>query len=204
MRLENLSVFLNAYLEPNSALRTHILLFCFLSLKCSLGNISGEDHDLIYNIRIDSSSNSPSWLRPCSKSQIYFGGCAEEAGAPLQWIHTGSFPCVVNSETSQPLSSMLIKFSVVGCVFVYQTAPRRKVFAFHSSIQSLLTSRGHVHPPTGQPFQPLLEVTGQSIKWHRLWAKIPCVVPQAYIRVTLGISVLSRKQRQLPPAQALS
>lgn len=67
-----------------SAPRTHILLFCFLFLKCSLGNVSGEDHNLICNIRISSSDNSPSWLRPCSLSQFCSVGCAEGAGVPVQ------------------------------------------------------------------------------------------------------------------------
>lgn len=205
MKLENLPVFLNPYLKPNSAPRIRILLFFFpLSLKCSLGNVSGKDHNLICNIRISFSSNSPSWLRPCFQFQICSVGCAKEASAPLQWNCMGSFPCVVNSETSQPLSSMLIKFSVVGCVTVYQTLPQRKAFALHSSIQLLLASRGHLCAP-GQPFQPLLEMTGQCIKWQRLWlcAKTPCTVPQAHISMTLGILVLPKKQHQLPPAQAL-
>lgn len=96
-----------------SAPRTHILLLYFLFLKFRLGNVSGEDHNLICNIMISSSDNSPSWLRPCSLSQFCSVGCAEGAGVTVQWNCTVSFPCVVNFETSQCLSSMLIKFSVI-------------------------------------------------------------------------------------------
>jgi len=153
MELENLSVFLNAYLKPNSALRTHVLLFCFLSLKCSLGNVSGEDHDLICNIRTSSCSNSPSRLRPRSQPQICSAGCAAEASAPLQRHCMGSFPRMVNPEMSQPLSNMLTKPSVAGCVTVYRP-PQRKAFALPSSIRPWLAGRGHLHPRLGSLFGP--------------------------------------------------
>lgn len=93
------------------------------------------------------------------------------------------------------------------CDCLSNTTTKESVWAFalHSGIQSLLASRGHLHPLTGQPFWPLLEMTGQSTKRHRPWlcAKKPCVVPQAYISMTVGILVLLRKQHPLPPAQAV-
>lgn len=174
-------------------------MFCFPSLKCSLGN-----HNLIYIIRISPSSNSPSWLCPCSQSQISSAGCAEEAGTPLQWNHMRSFHYVVSSETSQPLSSMLMKFSVVGCVTVYQTPPQRKVFALPSSIQSLLDSRGQLHPLAGQRFWPLLEMTCEAqsnTDW--LGAENPCAVPQEYISVAHSILISPRKQSHLALVRAL-